>query len=313
MPPQPVRGVVADAVRGPMPMPGAIPEGIPGAIPGPGGIPGAGAAPEPLPGSAVPGGGDDAPTELLAAVPAGPVAAYPGPGDPGGVPLEDDTPAYGMPVPPPPPEHGFAAGPGGDSPRRGPGARRLLPVLVGAVALVALGTVAAALGVFPGSGETDTALPGPKPAPSTASAPTAAPPAAPTAASSGSPSASPSKSASPSASPSPSKSASPSASPSASRSPAPPSSPTPTPSRSAGSAPPAPAQGRTLRYGDSGAEVTKLQQLLAAQGLYEGKVHGKFDRWTENAVSEFQYYNDIYDDGWGVYGPATRQALESAR
>lgn len=56
--------------------------------------------------------------------------------------------------------------------------------------------------------------------------------------------------------------------------------------------------------------MKKLQQLLAGQGLYRGRPDGKYGKSTEDAVSEFQWYNDITEDPWGVYGPATRKALE---
>uniref|UniRef100_A0AAU2JN54 Peptidoglycan-binding protein n=1 Tax=Streptomyces sp. NBC_00049 TaxID=2903617 RepID=A0AAU2JN54_9ACTN len=244
----------------------------------------------------------------------------------------DDTPAYGVPVlpphqpwpagpehmPPPPPaatvpfgalpqpvaapDAGWGGGGAGagSGQRSGGASRRLLPVLLGAAAAVALGGTALAVWVVPGSDGNDTALMDAK-----ASAPaiTLAPP---------EPSPSPSTTAGRSASPSPSRSPSPSASkspsPSASRSSAAPSasasagrSPSPTPSR--------PAAGPTLRYGDSGPEVEKLQRLLAAQGLFRSKVNGKFDWRVENAVSTFQFNNDI-DEEWGVYGPVTRRALE---
>ncbi|MFJ4779034.1 peptidoglycan-binding protein [Streptomyces sp. NPDC088762] len=56
--------------------------------------------------------------------------------------------------------------------------------------------------------------------------------------------------------------------------------------------------------------MEKLQRLLAARGLYSGKISGRFDWKVENAVSTFQYENDIDEDEWGVYGPVTRRALE---
>ncbi|MFF3619975.1 peptidoglycan-binding protein [Streptomyces sp. NPDC002467] len=55
--------------------------------------------------------------------------------------------------------------------------------------------------------------------------------------------------------------------------------------------------------------MEKLQRLLAAQGLFSSKVNGKFDWRVENAVSTFQFNNDINEE-WGVYGPLTRKALE---
>lgn len=284
-------------------------------------------APEAPPASGA-GGYDragEAETEMLPPVP------------PGAGPARDDTPAYGIPVPPvhpawpdetvrlratppapvPSPQHGSGSGTGngigngggwggggGGAPegRSGPAARRrLLPLLIGAGAVVALGSAALAAGVFGGSGTADTVLSDPKPsAPAVSAAPAAPAEASP------SPTRSPSPSASRSASPS--RSPSRSASPSASRSSA---APTPSPSASASRSPsPKPAPVQSLQYGDSGPEVEKLQRLLAAQHLYRGKYNGKFDDRTEDAVSTFQWENDITEDPWGVYGPVTRQALE---
>lgn len=86
-------------------------------------------------------------------------------------------------------------------------------------------------------------------------------------------------------------------------------SPSASPSTSRAPSPTPPAAAPTLRYGDSGAEVEKLQRLLAARGLFTYKINGKFDWRVENAVSTFQYDNGI-DEEWGVYGPLTRKALE---
>lgn len=249
---------------------------------------------------------------------------------PGATPPGDDTPAYGIPAawPDAPPQAlwpaetvqlraatpaadgrhenggGGRGGGGGPTKRSGGSRRRRLPtVLAGAGTVVAVGTAALALGLLPHSGGSDSVLLDAKP-----SAPAVdVAPAGPTQPSS---TVSPSRSASASGSPSPSpsKSASRSASPSASRSSTPPS---PTPSASASRTPsaPAPPQAPTLRYGDSGPEVEKMQRLLTGQGLYRGRVSGKFDDRTENAVSEFQWRNNI-DEDWGVYGPLTRRALE---
>ncbi|MFJ8018114.1 peptidoglycan-binding protein [Streptomyces sp. NPDC096339] len=198
---------------------------------------------------------------------------------------------------------GGGGGGGGGPEKRGGGStpRRLLPLLLGAAAVVAVGGTALAVFVLPESGSGDTAL-----MDAQASAPAAIAPAPSSSQSSAAPSASASPSASRSASPSPSKSPSPSASRSATSAP-------PSPSASASrspspSKPPAPS-GPTLHYGDSGPEVEKLQRLLAAQGLFPYKTNGKFDWRVENAVSTFQYNNDI-DEEWGVYGPLTRRALE---
>ncbi|MFD7834957.1 peptidoglycan-binding protein [Streptomyces sp. NPDC059761] len=271
---------------------------------------------------------DPPPTQPVRGVMAGAAGGYArGPETPQG----EDTPAYGIPVawPDSPPQAGWPAetvrlgaadpaagsrfGDGGVTGGRGrgpekrsgaTGRRRLPTILAGAGTVVAVGTAALALGMLPRSGDSDTVLLDAKPsAPAASVAP--AGPTQPTATHS------PSRSASASASPSPSasKSASPSASPTASRSSAPPS-PTPSASTSrAPSSPPPPPKAPTLRYGDSGPEVEKMQRLLAGQGLYRGKINGKFDDRTENAVSEFQWRNNI-DEDWGVYGPETRRALE---
>ncbi|MEU9084558.1 peptidoglycan-binding protein [Streptomyces sp. NPDC048357] len=265
------------------------------------------------------------------------------------VPAQDDTPAYGIPVAPPtvpwqdgPPVHaphpadttrlraipdpdhpsagagvgmgigggiddgrgrtgegGGGGGGGGPEKRNGSGSRRPLALLLGAASVVALSGTAMAVWVLPSdSGSEVTLLDAKASSPAVSAAP-AAPSATHTQAS-GSPSAS--------ASPSPSASKSASPSPSASRTSAPPSS-SPSPSASRSSAPP-PSQAPILRYGDSGPEVEKLQRLLAAQGLYRGKFHGKFDWRVEDALSEFQYSHGIDDQEWGIYGPVTRKALE---
>ncbi|MFD6874702.1 MULTISPECIES: peptidoglycan-binding protein [unclassified Streptomyces] len=258
-------------------------------------------------------GSEGAATTLLPAVP---------PPDP----AEPHTPAYGIPVLAWPdqtvqlravPAHaGHAAqhaqAVGGADRETGRRSRRLLPLLAGAGALVVAGAVAVALGLT-GSGTEDRALTDPKP-----SAPAASVvPVDPTGPSeeASSPTPSPSASASRSASPSASRSASPSASPSTSRSSPPPSTtPSASASRSAGpsSPPPSPpaAQAPTLRYGDSGAEVEKLQRLLAEQGLYRGRLDGRFGRSVRSAVEDLQIEFGIHDDPWGVYGLATRRALE---
>ncbi|MEU8459935.1 peptidoglycan-binding domain-containing protein [Streptomyces sp. NPDC029003] len=199
----------------------------------------------------------------------------------------------------------------GSAPPRRP--RRLVPLIAGGVVVVAATGVALALGLFTGSGDGDAVLLDPKPS---APAITAAPvgpsdgPTGPTPTG-----ATPSASAGASATPSRSSSASAGASASASRTSAPP--PTPSPSRTrttsptpAPPPPPPPAKAATLRSGDSGPEVEKLQRLLASQGYYRGRVDGRYGRSVEHAVEDFQYYNGVYEDPRGVYGPATRRALE---
>ncbi|MGW0395727.1 peptidoglycan-binding domain-containing protein [Streptomyces sp. NPDC003042] len=56
--------------------------------------------------------------------------------------------------------------------------------------------------------------------------------------------------------------------------------------------------------------MEKLQRLLAERGLYRGKFDGKFSRYVRSAVEDFQIESGLYEDPWGVYGPATRRALE---
>lgn len=249
-------------------------------------------------------------------------------------PPQDDTPAYGIPVAPahqpwpdgpaPVPDpaettrlrqvtapgprpggDGGGGGGGGREKRTGPAFRRLLPLLIASATVVTLGGTAVALWVLPSSAGSDTALLDAKAStPVTSLAPAEPSPTQATRTTSPSPSASASASPSPSAS----KSASPSPSPSASRSSTPPS-PTPSPTPPRAPSPSPPPKAPTLRYGDSGGDVEKLQRLLAARGLYSGKFNGKFDWRVENAVSTFQYENNI-DEEWGVYGPATRKALE---
>ena len=56
----------------------------------------------------------------------------------------------------------------------------------------------------------------------------------------------------------------------------------------------------TLRRGDSGDEVQKMQQLLIDQGfLGEGGADGKFGGGTENALMEFQLSQKLTPDGIG--------------
>ncbi|MGW6784561.1 peptidoglycan-binding protein [Streptomyces sp. NPDC054987] len=255
---------------------------------------------------------------------AGPQAAQDGPwqADPAHAPQPAETmqlravPGAG---PASDPAHGLTSGPasgfahGGERPAGGGNGgregrsgsasrRRPLALLIGAAATVALSGTAVAVWVLPASPDGDAALLDAKAsAPSVSAAPVAP---------SGSPtpgSASPSASKSPTASKSPSPSASPS--PSRSASSAPPS-PSASPKASRSSSPPPPAQAPTLRYGDSGPEVERLQRLLAAQGLYRGKFHGRFDWRVEDALLDFQYDRGIDPQEWGVYGPLTRKAME---
>ncbi|MEU6862892.1 peptidoglycan-binding domain-containing protein [Streptomyces sp. NPDC046876] len=241
---------------------------------------------------------------------------------------EDATPAYGMPAvwPDTPPQASWPAGTAplhtephdlgelgvltGADPARGRGSgrrsaapsrrRRLPTVLAGAGTVLAVGTVALTLGMLSHSGESDTVLLDAKPSAEAVDVAPAGPTQPPT-------SAAPSRSAAPTASRSASKSASPSST--ASRSAAPQAAgPSPSASRPA-SSPPPPPKTPTLRYGDSGPEVEKMQRLLAAQGWYRGKINGRYDDRTARSVDDFQDAHDIWGE-WGEYGPQTRKALE---
>ncbi|MFE0131425.1 peptidoglycan-binding protein [Streptomyces sp. NPDC059037] len=126
----------------------------------------------------------------------------------------------------------------------------------------------------------------------------------------------PSGSATPSGSASASASASRSADPSPSRTS---SASTPAPSatrstaRATGSVKPqAPASGQVLRRGDRGAEVVDLQERLQQLSLYEGEAHGNFNAPVASALTRFQVARGTDEaDGEGVYGAATRAALEA--
>ncbi|MFC5656954.1 peptidoglycan-binding domain-containing protein [Streptomyces nogalater] len=140
-----------------------------------------------------------------------------------------------------------------------------------------------------------------RPTQAPASSPAPAPPAAP-------PAALPSSPAPPTPTPSPT-SASPT--PSASASPTPTRTPTRTPSPTAtATSPTTPATAPVLRRGDTGPEVTELQQRLRRLNLYGDRVDGTYTRPVEDAVRNYQLARGIKEDPLGEYGPATRRSLE---
>ncbi|MFF7969973.1 peptidoglycan-binding protein [Streptomyces sp. NPDC007905] len=69
----------------------------------------------------------------------------------------------------------------------------------------------------------------------------------------------------------------------------------------------------TLRQGDTGPEVTELQQrLLRIPDVYrDGSADGTYDAVLTAAVARFQLWYGISGDETGVYGDDTRRALES--
>lgn len=71
--------------------------------------------------------------------------------------------------------------------------------------------------------------------------------------------------------------------------------------------PAAHAQYRSLYWGLSGNDVTRLQSQLSAWGYYTGPLDGYYGSETRQAVILFQRYNGLAPDG--VVGPATWEAL----
>ncbi|MEW2157757.1 peptidoglycan-binding domain-containing protein [Streptomyces sp. NPDC007189] len=69
----------------------------------------------------------------------------------------------------------------------------------------------------------------------------------------------------------------------------------------------------TLRQGDTGPEVTELQErLLRIPDVYrDGSTSGTYDTGLTAAVARFQLWYGITGDETGVYGDDTRRALES--
>jgi len=66
----------------------------------------------------------------------------------------------------------------------------------------------------------------------------------------------------------------------------------------------------TLREGDTGDGVRKLQQALKNKGYYAGSVDGSYGNGTTAAVAGFQQRNNLNVDG--VAGPATQRLLFDA-
>ncbi|MFJ8944732.1 peptidoglycan-binding protein [Streptomyces sp. NPDC102395] len=79
------------------------------------------------------------------------------------------------------------------------------------------------------------------------------------------------------------------------------------------SAPADPDGAGTLREGDTGADVTDLQQRLRRiPNVYDGgATDGRYDTVLTEAVARFQLWYGIRGDESGVYGDDTRRDLES--
>ncbi|WP_333778273.1 peptidoglycan-binding domain-containing protein [Streptomyces sp. IBSBF 3136] len=102
-------------------------------------------------------------------------------------------------------------------------------------------------------------------------------------------------------------------SPSATREPATPAPAAPAPATPATTATGDPDGAGTLRQGDTGPEVTELQQrLLRIPDVYrDGSADGTYDAVLTAAVARFQLWYGVSGDETGVYGDDTRRALES--
>ncbi len=85
--------------------------------------------------------------------------------------------------------------------------------------------------------------------------------------------------------------------------------PSPKPSPSTPAPKPDPKEGDTLHVGDSGAYVKSVQQRLSALGYWNGTADGQYGSLTEQAVLALQKAAGTGRDG--VYGPATRKALQA--
>ncbi|MGI6699810.1 MAG: peptidoglycan-binding protein [Christensenellales bacterium] len=66
----------------------------------------------------------------------------------------------------------------------------------------------------------------------------------------------------------------------------------------------------TLRYGNSNAEVAKLQEQLKALGYYKGPIQHLFDYRTYMAVRAYQQAKGLQIDG--IAGPVTRSAISGS-
>ncbi|NBE57029.1 peptidoglycan-binding protein, partial [Streptomyces boluensis] len=180
-----------------------------------------------------------------------------------------------------------------------PRRRRVAVLSVAGAALAVVAVTAAASGLFSGPPEREQALPDQRStAPSTPL--TTAP------SRTGTPSASPEATATPSSSPTatPLRTAPPSRSPSTTA-------PPPTASATGSIGTPRSPEKPVLTKGDRGAEVRELQNRLAQLYLYAGPEDGTYGVLVEDAVERYQYARGVDSDPPGVYGPATREALES--
>ena len=83
-----------------------------------------------------------------------------------------------------------------------------------------------------------------------------------------------------------------------------------TPTTTQATAPTVTAPTTTLKPGDTGVEVKRLQRALAQLGYSVGKVDGDYGTATKTALEQFQTASNLTADG--LFGPATRTALIKA-
>jgi hypothetical protein len=69
-----------------------------------------------------------------------------------------------------------------------------------------------------------------------------------------------------------------------------------------------PAPTTTLKPGDTGAQVKRLQRALAVLGYSPGKVDGSYGPATKKALTRFQQANKLTADG--IFGPKTLKKLK---
>ncbi|GHH33875.1 peptidoglycan-binding domain-containing protein [Streptomyces candidus] len=215
-----------------------------------------------------------------------------------------------------------AAGPGTDTSGGGSGTRSRrgtrTVLLIAAAAVVVTAGAAFAAGVFDSGPDGTRALPAASS--SSAATPVAEAAAVPSPTGTVSPSATATVAPTRSALPTPtraSRTATPTPTPTVPLS-APPTKPpsrapsTPPPAASPPAKPPEDAAApASLARGARGPEVRELQDRLSQLWLYFGPVNGRYDSDVEDAVADFQRYQNVDGDREGVYGPATRNALEA--
>ena len=83
-----------------------------------------------------------------------------------------------------------------------------------------------------------------------------------------------------------------------------------TPTTTAATTPAVPAPTTTLKPGDTGAQVKRLQRALLKLGYTVGTVDGDYGTATKTAVEQFQTASKLTADG--LFGPATRAAMITA-